>query len=373
VGTTNIKARAAVAREVGKPWNIEDVQVAAPRSDEVRVRMVGTGICHTDVSCRDGHFPVPMPIVLGHEGAGVVEAVGADVTRVKVGDHVVLSFDSCGACHNCDKHRPSYCLDFYPRNLAGTRRVDASPTLTQDGQALNAVFFCQSSFATYAIAREVNAVVVDKSLPLDILGPLGCGIQTGAGAAVNSLGIGKGESLVVFGGGAVGLSALLGARAVGAGSVIVVEPNAGRRTLALEIGATHVIDPVATQDVLAKVRELSGGGVHYTLDTTGIPAVIAVAMEALLPNGMCGLLGVPASPEANLPANMMSMLVRGVGAKYIVEGDADPQEFIPRMVGWFKAGKFPFDRLVKKFPFEQINEAAAASLRGDVIKPVVTF
>jgi aryl-alcohol dehydrogenase/geraniol dehydrogenase (NAD+) len=371
--STSKKARAAVVREAGKPWTIEDVEIAAPREDEVLVRMAGTGICHTDVSCKDGHFPVPLPIVLGHEGAGVVEAVGAGVGRVKVGDHVVLSFDSCGHCHNCQQHRPSYCFDFYPRNLGGVRRSDNTPTITQNGEALNAVFFCQSSFATYAVAREVNTVVVDKALPLHILGPLGCGVQTGAGAAVNSLGIKRGESLAVFGGGAVGLSAMLGARAVGAETLIVVEPNAGRRALALELGASYAIDPVETIDVLGKIKQLSGGGVNYTLDTTGIPAVIAAAVEALLPNGMCGLLGVPSSPEATVPANMMSMLVRGIGVKYIVEGDADPQEFIPRMAGWFKAGKFPFDRLIRKFPFEQINEAAAASLRGEVVKPVVVF
>lgn len=371
MSTTSTKARAAVVRTVNTPWAIEDVEVSAPREDEVLVRMVGTGICHTDISCKDGHFPVPMPIVLGHEGAGVVEKVGAKVSRVKVGDHVVLSFDSCGHCHNCDEHKPSYCFDFYPRNLAG-KRADGSATVTSKGEDLNALFFCQSSFATYAIAREINTVVVDKSLPLDLMGPLGCGIQTGAGAAVNSLGIKAGESLVIFGGGAVGLSALLGARAVDAGTVIVVEPNAGRGKVALELGATHHINPKETADVLAKIKELCGG-VNYALDTTGIPAVIAVGVEALLPNGMLGLLGVPSSPEATVPANMMSMLVRGVGVKYIVEGDADPQEFIPRMAAWYKAGRFPFDRLVKKFPFEQINEAAKASLSGEVIKPVVVF
>lgn len=142
--STRTQARAAIVREVGQPWTIEAVEVSAPQEDEVLVRMVGTGICHTDMGCRDGHFPVPMPIVLGHEGAGVVEAVGANVSKVKVGDHVVLSFDSCGECHSCDKHLPSYCYTFYPRNLAGVRQ-DGSATLTQNGTPLNAVFFAQSS------------------------------------------------------------------------------------------------------------------------------------------------------------------------------------------------------------------------------------
>lgn len=362
--------RAAVVRKIGDPWTIEDVELAAPREDEVMVRMVGTGICHTDSACRTG-FPVPMPIVLGHEGAGVVESVGSAVKNVKVGDHVVLSFDSCGECHNCDKHQPAYCYTFYPRNLAGVRTTDGSSPISQNGEPINALFFCQSSFATYALAREVNTIVVDKDLPLEILGPLGCGIQTGAGAAVNGFGIAKGESMAIFGGGAVGLSALLGARAVGAGDIIVVEPNAARRELALELGATHVIDPKETPDTLAKIKELVGG-VNYALDTTGIPDVIAAAVEALLPRGVMGLLGVP-PPEATVPANMMSMLVRGITVRYIVEGDANPPEFIPKMLSWYKAGKFPFDRLIGKFPFDQINEAAHAAESGKVIKPVLIF
>ena len=368
--SANIAARAAIVREVGAAWTIENVEISAPRADEVLIKMVGTGICHTDTACRTG-FPVPMPIVLGHEGSGIVEAVGAAVNKVKVGDHVVLSFDSCGDCLNCKKDQPAYCYTFYPRNLAGVRSSDGSPTVTQDGKPINALFFCQSSFSTYALAREVNTVVMDKSLPLDILGPLGCGIQTGAGAAVNALGILPGESLAIFGGGAVGLSALLGARAVDAGVVIVVEPNAGRRALALELGATHVIDPKETPDTLAKIKELVGG-VNYALDTTGIPMVMAAAVEALLPKGVLGLLGVP-PPEATVPANMMSMLIRGITVRYIVEGDADPQEFIPRMAGWYKAGKFPFDKLIGKFPFDQINEAAHAAEKGGVIKPVLIF
>jgi Zn-dependent alcohol dehydrogenase len=364
------KVRAALLKTLGGPWVIEDVELAAPRADEVLVRMVGSGVCHSDIACRDGDFPVPLPIVVGHEGSGVVEEVGSGVTSVKVGDHVVLSFDSCGACPNCARHRPSYCYAFYPRNTSGRRVQDNSTPIFQHGEPVNAVFMGQSSFATYAVAREVSTVVVDKSLPLEIMGPLGCGVQTGAGAAVNSLGIRDGASFAIFGGGAVGLSALLGARAVNAGTVTVVEPNASRRALALELGASHVIDPAAGVDVLGRLREL--GGVQFALDTTGRPDVVAVAVEALLPDGLLGLLGIPPA-DASLPANMMSMLARGIGVKTIVEGDADPQKFIPRMVDWYRSGRFPFDRLVKTFPFAQINEAAQASLRGEVIKPVLTF
>jgi aryl-alcohol dehydrogenase/geraniol dehydrogenase (NAD+) len=367
---TSKSIRAAVLRESGKPWKIEDVDLEEPKDDEVLIRMVGTGMCHTDLVCRDG-FPVPLPIVLGHEGAGVVEAVGPKVSRVKVGDHVVLSFASCGACRNCENHQPAYCYDFLAWNFSGVRPDQGVSPLSIDGKPLSGAFFGQSSFATYSIAREANAVVIGKDLPLAKMGPLGCGIQTGAGAAVNSVGIGPGDSLAVFGGGAVGLSALLGAKAVGAGRVIVIEPNAERRKLALELGADDVIDPGAGADVLAEIKAICGG-VNFALDTTGIPAVIGVAAETLLTKGTLGLIGIP-PPDATMPANLMSMMMRGATIKYITEGDADPQVFIPRMIDWYRAGKFPFDRLIETFPFEQINEAAHATESGRAIKPVLVF
>ncbi len=367
----SISAQAAVVREFGKPFTIETVDVAAPRAHEVRVRIVAVGMCHTDLVVRDG-FPVPLPVVLGHEGSGVVESIGSEVSKVKVGDHVVLSFDSCAHCPSCDDHQPAYCYNFLAHNFSGVRPADGSTAVSQQGAQINANFFGQSSFSSYAIAHERNTVVVDKSLPLELLGPLGCGIQTGAGAVIKSLALKPGQSLAIFGGGAVGLSALLGARAVDAGVVIVVEPNADRRALALELGATHVINPKETADVLAKIKELGGGGVSHAIDTTGIPAVVAVAVETMLPKGTLGLIAVP-PPDAMLPANMMSMLMRGVGVKYITEGDADPQVFIPEMLAYYQAGKFPFDRLIKQFSFDQINEAAHASESGVAIKPVLVL
>lgn len=367
-----IQARAALVRELKGPLTIESIDVDPPRPTEVRVRMVATGVCHTDMVVRDGAgFSLPTPFVAGHEGAGVVESVGALVSGLAVGDHVVLSFTSCDACPSCRKKLPAYCFNLGLLNLSGGR-ADGSSPLSQKAQRVSGAFFNQSSFATYAIADQRNAVKVSKDLPLELLGPLGCGIQTGAGAAINSLRLGPGDSLAIFGGGAVGLSALLGAVAVGAGPVIVVEPKAERRALALELGAAHAIDPVATPDVLRALRALSGGGVTHALDTTGNPKVIAIAGESMLFNGMLGLLGVP-PVDATLPLDMMSLLGRGAGAKYIVEGDADPQTFIPHMIDLHRQGRFPFDRLITKFSFEDINEAMASSERGEVIKPVLVY
>jgi Zn-dependent alcohol dehydrogenase len=366
-----MKATAAIIREVGGKFVLEEIDVAEPRGSEVRVRIVGAGMCHTDLVARDG-FPVPMPIVLGHEGSGVVEAVGPDVEGLSLGDHVVLSFNSCGGCPTCHDHQPAYCHNFLGANFAGMRLDDGTSPLSQGDTVIYGNFFGQSSFASRAIANARNTVRVDKSLPLEILGPLGCGIQTGAGAVVLSLGVKAGDSLAIFGGGAVGLSGLLGARAVGAGIVVVVEPNAERGKLALELGATHVINPRETENVLDRVKELCGGAAQFAFDTTGIPDVIGIAFESLGPHGTLGLVAVP-PPEAMMPASLMSGLVRGVSIKFITEGDADPQSFIPQMIDWYKAGKFPFDRLIKTFDFDQINEAAHASESGATIKPVLLF
>ncbi len=364
------RARAAVLREAQKPLRIETIDVAPPRLDEVRVRLVATGVCHTDIVCRDG-FPVPMPIVLGHEGSGIVESVGADVQDLAEGDHVVLSFNSCGACQNCASHDPAYCLSFLGLNFGGARLEDGSTPLSQDGQQIGGNFFGQSSFATYAVARARNVVKVDRSLPLSLLGPLGCGIQTGAGAIMNSLQVKAGRTVAIFGAGAVGLSGVMAAKALDARAIVVVEPNAGRRALALELGASVAIDPRDGSDTLAAIREASGG-IDYALDTTGIPAVIATAADTLISNGKLGLVGI--SPmEAPMPMTIMSLYMRGLSVKCIVEGDAEPRTFIPQLAALFKAGKLPIDRLIKTFSLDQINEAIAASERGDVIKPVIVF
>jgi aryl-alcohol dehydrogenase len=199
---THVKA--AVVREKSGPFTIDELELSAPRSDEVLVRIVGVGICHTDLVCRDQYFPVPLPCVLGHEGSGVVEQIGSDVAGLAPGDHVVLSYASCGVCSSCLQGLPSYCLDLYAHNFLGTR-PDGSTALSQDGRPIHGHFFSQSSFATCAVAHARNTVKV----------PLGCGIQTGAGAVMNSLKPQAGSSIAVFGAGSVGLSAVVAARLVG--------------------------------------------------------------------------------------------------------------------------------------------------------------
>lgn len=364
-------AKAAVLRAVGGPFKMEDIEVGPPRDDEVLIRMVGVGVCHTDIVCRDG-FPVPLPIVLGHEGSGIVEAIGSKVKNVKPGDPVVLSFNSCEHCPSCERELPATCAQFLPLNFGGMRLADGSSPLAKDGQPVHGMFFGQSSFATYAIARAVNTVRVSESVPLEILGPLGCGIQTGAGAVLNSLRPTPNDSLVIFGGGSVGLSALLGARAIDVGQVFLVEPNATRRALALELGATQVFDPRDGSDVVAAIKEASGGGVSFALDATGIPAVIGQAINCTRSGGTVGLVGVP-PPDGQIPATLLDLLIKGVTLRPITEGDANPQTFIPQMIELYRKGRFPFDRLITQFPFDQINEAIHSTEKGESIKPVLVF
>ncbi|MGE0409128.1 MAG: NAD(P)-dependent alcohol dehydrogenase [Amphiplicatus sp.] len=366
-------ARAAVLRETGGPFIVEPVKIEGPRGTEVLVRVVGSGVCHTDIAASKGKFGLPTPCVLGHEGSGVVEAVGPDVTTLETGDHVVLTFRSCGHCPSCNASHPAYCNNMFAYNYATGRLSDgSSPVNGKDGERINACYLNQSSFATYAIADETNAVKAPKDVPLDILGPLGCGIQTGAGAAINSLKIQPGDTLAVFGGGAVGLSALLGALAVGAKSVTVVEPKESRRALALELGAAHVVDPAATPDVAEEVRKLNGGGVSHAIDTTGAVKVITTAADTLLNLGALGLVGVPALTDT-LAISAVGVISRGLTIRGVVEGDAEPHVFIPQLIDLYRKGRFPFDRLIKRFPFDAINEAVASSLSGEAIKPLLVF
>lgn len=365
------RIRAALVRQVGGPFTVEDLTLSPPSHGEIMVRLHGTGICHTDLVCRDG-FPVPLPIVLGHEGAGTVVALGHGVDSLQIGDPVVMSFGSCGQCPNCARHQPAYCHHMVPINFGGQRWPEGGMAMQQGDASVHGHFFDQSSFATYAIGHARSAVKVDSDLPLHLLGPLACSMQTGAGAVMRSLQLQRGESFAVFGGGAVGLSAVMMARHLEASHIVVIEPVAARRALALELGATAVIDPRNTGDVVAVLREACGGGVYRALDTTGLPQVIEQAFQALAPNGLLGLLGV-STPDALLPVRIMDMVLRGAGIKAILEGDSDPQTFIPQLLTLYRNGRFPFDRLVRTYPFEDINEAARAAASGEVIKPVLVF
>jgi aryl-alcohol dehydrogenase len=332
----------------------------------VLVRIAGAGICHTDVLPRVAGIGLPLPMVCGHEGSGTVEAVGAGVTTVAPGDHVVLSFDSCGTCRNCRTGHPAYCATFMARNLSGYRVDGTSPLAGADGEAVAGSWFAQSSFATHSLAKERNVVRVDDDLPIELLGPLGCGLQTGAGSILIAMTVRPGTSVAVFGTGAVGLAAVMAAKVAGATRIIGVDLNETRLDLARELGATHTYNG-ADPGLAEQLIRLTGDGVQYAFDTTGVPAVILTAITALRQTGLCGLVGVQTAPltiENNL-------LAAGRNVMGILEGDAVPQVFIPQLIELWRQGRFPFDRLVQTFPFSEIDRAEHASLAGEVVKPVL--
>ena len=360
---------AAVVRDKGGAFQLEQASIGEPGPREVLVRVVATGVCHTDILVRDQNLPSPLPAVLGHEGAGVVEAIGSDVHSISLGDHVVMSFMSCGFCRSCEEGHPAYCENFSALNFAGGRADGSTATYDSHGHALHDHFFGQSSFGTYAMAHERNIVKVPKEAPLELLGPLGCGIQTGAGAVLNALKVPAGASFAVFGAGAVGLSAVMAARLAGAAKIIAVDVTPSRLDLAKELGATHVMNSRETDPVDA-TQEITGGGADFTLESSGRPDVLRQAIDALGVHGTCGIVGAPKiGTEAAFDVN--AVMLPGKRIMGIVEGDSVPQVIIPQLVALFLQGRFPFDKLVQFYPLEEINRATADSEKGTTIKPIL--
>lgn len=364
-----LQIKAAVARQAGAALAIEALTLDAPRADEILVRVVATGVCHTDLVVMAGHLPTPMPVVLGHEGAGVVERVGSDVTKVKAGDHVVMTYNTCGTCPSCRDNAMSYCYEFFPRNFFATR-PDGSVALANGAGQVHSNFFGQSSFATHALAHERNVVKVDADADeLALMGPLACGIQTGAGTVMNALQVQAGKSFVVFGAGSVGLSAVMAATVQGATTIIAVDLHDDRLALARELGATHVLN-AAANDLVAQIKAVTGGGANYALDTTGLPAVMRQQVDALAPRGKAAVLGAP-MPGSEVAVDYTDFMSTGKTLIGVVEGESDGDTFIPVLVALWKAGRFPFDKLVTFYDFAAINQAIQDSHDGKAIKPIL--
>jgi aryl-alcohol dehydrogenase len=363
----SMKIKAAVVREKSGPFLIEEMDIDNPRENEILVRIGAVGLCHTDLVARDQDVPLPLPAVLGHEGAGIVEQVGSKVTKVKPGDHVVLSYLTCGTCPSCKQGEPYSCVEFGPGNFIGMRQ-DGSRTLKKGDDAISASWFSQSSFATYSLATDKNVIKVPDDVPLEILGPLGCGIMTGAGAVFNGFHPKMGSSLAVFGTGAVGMSALLAAVACGCTKVIAVDVVDSRLEMATSFGATHAING-SKVDAAAEIQKITGRGVDYTFDSTGNMKVIAQAVAALTAGGTCGLAALaPFTSELRLP---YMTIQPGRNIKGIIMGTVVPEVFIPKMIDLYKVGRFPFDKMISFYPFDQINQAVEDSTKGKALKAVM--
>lgn len=359
-----MKIKAAVTHAQGEAFSIEEVTLSGPKTNEVLVRIVATGVCHTDAVGRDLGVS-PYPIVLGHEGAGVVEQVGENVTSLQPGDHVVMSFAHCGQCENCLTGYPTVCSAFNELNFGGCME-DHTCRLHQGDTDVH-TFFGQSSFGTHVVAHERNVVKVDKEVDLALLGPLGCGIQTGAGTVLNRLKPAFGTSIAVYGCGAVGLSAIMAAKIAGCQQIFAVDVHDSRLQLALELGATHALNGKKV-DVVKEVKQAANGGTHYAVETTGVPPVVRQCLHALRPLGQAAIVGV--TPEMNIDVHN-DLMAEGKSMIGVIEGDSVPRVFIPKLVEYYKAGKFPFDRLVKFYSFDQINEAFEDSANGSTVKPIL--
>jgi aryl-alcohol dehydrogenase len=358
---------AAVVESGGAPFALEDLELGDLRPTEVRVRIAASGICHTDLLIREGSFPTPMPVVLGHEGAGVVEEVGSAVTRVAPGDRVSMSYGSCGDCATCKTGRPYYCAGFFEHNFLA-QRPDGTTALSRDGKAVHSHFFGQSSFATGAIVPERSVVRIPDDIPFEVVAPFGCGVQTGAGSVINAVRPKAGSSIAVFGAGGVGLSAVMAAVICGCDPIIVVDIRPSRLELARELGATHAIDAAQTDPVQAIV-DLTGG-VDASLEASGVPGVLRQAVDVLAPDSLCGLVGAPPQgTEEKIDVN--GLLSTGRVVRGLVEGHAVSEIFIPKLAELWRAGKLPMERLVRAYDFDQINQAAEDALVGEVVKPVL--
>jgi aryl-alcohol dehydrogenase len=356
---------AAVFRDRDTPFTLERLELDEPRPDEVLVRVEAAGLCHTDLVMRhQTYFASPLPAIFGHEGAGVVEAIGSDVSYAAVGDHVLLSYDSCGHCLRCTSGEPFYCEYFREYNNT-CRRLDGT-TGARDfaGIEVGSRWAGQSSFASHSVANERNVVVIDPSLPLDVLAPLGCGIQTGAGSMLLGLKVGVGASVGVFGTGSVGLSAVMAAAVAGATEIVAVDLHPERRQLALELGATHVFDG-NDPDLVAQIRG-GVGPLDFVLDTTSVPSVILAAIASTGARGSCGLVGTEA---AQIPVFGPSLVGRSL--TFFLEGNAVPQQFLPLLIKLWKRGRFPVEKMVTTYPMSAINDAEQDVLSGTVIKPVL--
>ncbi|MDH6532573.1 acyl-CoA reductase-like NAD-dependent aldehyde dehydrogenase/Zn-dependent alcohol dehydrogenase [Aurantimicrobium minutum] len=362
---------AAVTPAKSAPFVLETLELDDLRDDEVLVQMVASGVCHTDANVREQYLPTPLPAVLGHEGSGVVKAIGSAVRSVKIGDHVLLSVNSCGSCEQCLKGNSAYCLELFSRNFGGSR-PDGTTSLTGPKGRVSSHFFGQSSFATFSNVPERCIVVVDKDIDLRKVAPLGCGVQTGAGTVFNELVPKPGSTLAVFGSGAVGFGAIMAAIVAGCKQVIAVDINDSRLELAREVGATHTINS-RIDPVHDRIMDMTHGrGIDFAIDTTGRPDVLRIAADSLAVKGTVALVGAsPAGTE--VPFEIGESLIKGWTFKTVIQGGSVPQNFIPGLINLWRQGRFPFDKLIKFYELADINTAIHDAEKGNTIKPVVVF
>jgi aryl-alcohol dehydrogenase len=366
-----MKIIAALARKAKQALDVTELELDEPRDDEVLVRVIASGICRTDIDVRDGYMPTPVPVVLGHEGSGIVEKVGGGVRHFSVGDHVVLSMGSCGECESCHVGLPAFCINHISMNFMGSR-LDGSVCMHENDNDIHSHFFSQSSHATFTVAHQSSLVKVPKDVDLRLLGPLACGVMTGAGGLINTLKPEAGTSVAIFGAGTVGLSALMASKIVGCSMRIVVDNKPARLALAQELGATHTILSTPETDVAQEIQKITNGrGAHYAFESSGVKSVIATALNSIRERGVCVMTGV--LPKGSSVEFDAWNLLRGRTIIGSVMGDCLPSVFIPRLVEFYRQGQLPLEKISTLYPLEKINQAVEDGISGAVVKAIVVM
>jgi len=362
--------KAAVLYESNKPIVIEDVSIDDPKDREVLVKMVATGVCHTDLHFIKGEMPQPLPVVLGHEGAGIVEEVGPGVTTLQPGDHVVLMVAySCGKCRYCVSGQPAMCPEWLAFHMIGSL-PDGTKRLRKGDQELNH-FFSQSSFAEYAVVHERTAVKVRNDAPLDKVCLLGCGVTTGIGAVLNTAGIKAGDSIVIYGCGGVGLSGVMAAKLAGAGALIAVDTVEMKLEKAKEMGADYVIN-ASQEDPPQKVMEILGGGADHAVECIGNVNVMAQAFASIHNGGKCVVAGM--APLGAMMSVAPFEFLLGKTITGSVQGHIRAAIDVPKYTDLYMSGKLPVDKLISRYyALDQLNEALEALEKGEVVRSVIRF
>ena len=360
--------KAAVMRIYSEPLTIEEIDIDGPKAGEIKVKLLATALCHTDASAWHCVVPVPVPIVLGHEGVGDVVEVGEQVTTVKPGDRVVLTACCyCGHCRACSRGLFSACARLMEVDFSGMMKDGTSRLRKGDETIFH--FFCQSSFAEYAIAHEEFVVKVPKDVPLEVLAPLGCGASTGLGAAINKAKVELGDKVAVFGCGGVGLSAIMGAKVAGASMIFAVDILDYKLEAAKECGATHTIN-AAKENALERIQLTSEGGVDHSIDAVGTEDSLVTSLSVLVPGGSAVVVGF-AAPTVTIDC-LTLFLERSIGG--CILGSIKPHYDIPRFIQLYKDGRLPLDKLITAtYSLDQINQAIADHEAGKFIKAIIKF
>lgn len=366
-----MKITAAVLYSQNAPFQIEEVELAPPGPGEVLVKLSATGICHTDLTVAKDYFIVPPPVVLGHEGAGIVMETGAGVSSVKTGDHVVLTgLAACGHCKYCAAERPFLCETHRPLRTSGYLPGNVK-RLSKNGRAISH-FFLQSSFATWAVVPDSAAIKIREDAPLDVVCYLGCGGMTGLGMVLNTARVPPGASVAVFGCGSVGLSAVMGAKMARAAQIIAVDVVDAKLKMAQEVGATHCING-SKEDAIKKVAEITGGGAEYNFMAVGSNQVASQVINTMPAGAMCVIAGSPKTPDQQMNIDMFSMIREKVvrGSTF---GSSHPWHDIPLYVNQFMAGQLPLDKLItRRYSLSEINQAMHDLETGQIVKGIIVF